>query len=688
MRAKFRFIGAALAFLLLLGSLTLSAWAGLPVQNLPSPSPSGGASIKYVHRESVNQTQPSPPSNGLPTPKLIGTALAGGRIDQDTASLYLAYALGDYAKLPTEYRSKVPWDGTLPLLHLRQAVGMMKTGPQRSTVEELLSGRCGTSSTSLPNVTNTTHFYVQYNTIGGGLGISDYTASLETTWSTEISSFGWAAPPVRSSNPPPGNRYHVRIDDLGGGLYGYVDKIGVYAGFVGDNPNTTWNDLDAFASCMVLNRNYLGFPGSPQQALDATTAHEFNHSIQFGYGALNGANTPDDNFVEGGATWMEDEVFDSANDNYNYLWPSFSMCMGQYTASPYPYWITFRGLTERYGTGTTGGAEEVMQGFWEVTSLNWGSNLNALNLALLRAGTTLADAYHAYAIAVKFNRTCGGGYVYPYCFEEGVGYISAAGAPSVHGSIAAVGGSRNGSVADNYALNWVSLPASGGPYAVTLQNTSSGGQLRGSVVCDTGSALDINPLPAVVGSGDSAVLSSFDPGGCVSVVAVITNQSQTADNPNSCTARSYVLKTDSSLSPTSTSTSTPSSTSTLTPTDTPTATATASSTPTSTFTPSATPTDTATATATSSRTPTTTLTPSSTATETPTATPTETVTLPTCPDVNDDGQVDIVDVALIAAAWGADDTASLSKYDFNDNGVVDIEDIQFVTERWREPSPC
>jgi len=64
------------------------------------------------------------------------------------------------------------------------------------------------------------------------------------------------------------------------------------------------------------------------------------------------------------------------------------------------------------------------------------------------------------------------------------------------------------------------------------------------------------------------------------------------------------------------------------------------------------------------------------------------VTLPTCPDVNDDGQVDIVDVALIAAAWGADDTASLSKYDFNDNGVVDIEDIQFVTERWREPSPC
>ena len=50
---------------------------------------------------------------------------------------------------------------------------------------------------------------------------------------------------------------------------------------------------------MVLNADYSGFPGAQQQALDATTAHEFNHSLQYGYGALNGANAPDDHVRRG-----------------------------------------------------------------------------------------------------------------------------------------------------------------------------------------------------------------------------------------------------------------------------------------------------------------------------------------------------------------------------------------------------
>jgi hypothetical protein len=48
-------------------------------------------------------------------------------------------------------------------------------------------------------------------------------------------------------------------------------------------------------------------------------------------------------------------------------------------------------------------------------------------------------------------------------------------------------------------------------------------------------------LPVVVGTGASTSLANFNPSGCSSVVAVITNQSQTANNPASCTARSYQL---------------------------------------------------------------------------------------------------------------------------------------------------
>jgi hypothetical protein len=477
------------------------------------------------------------------TPTLLATAAAEGDLSQDQADLYLAYALTDYEKLPSQYRSDVPWDGTLPLLYLQGQVKTMTPGVARAEITEALSAVCSSSTSPLPDSTSSANFYVEYDAIGGGLTISSYTASLETAWTKEVNAFGWAAPPVKTSNPPPGSRYHVRIENLGSGLYGYVSNNGDYAGLVGDNPNTAWDDVDAYATCMVLNNDYSGFPGTPQAALDATTAHEFNHSIQFGLGGLTGANEPDPAFIEGGATWMEDEVFDSANDNYNYLWPNFAVCMGEYAYSPYPYWITWRGLTERYGTGVAGAGEQVMQDFWEETSKGTGDNLSAMSTALGNSGTTLADAYHAYAIAVKFNKTCGGSYVYPYCFKEAAGYLSTGGATTVQGSIAAVGGSYSGSVTDNYALNWISLPASGGPYTVTLQNTSAGGQLRASVVCDTGAALNVAPLPAVAGAGATSTLGQFNPSGCSSVVAVITNQSQTASDPAACTARSYQLKT-------------------------------------------------------------------------------------------------------------------------------------------------
>jgi hypothetical protein len=530
----------ALIFLMVV-MLILSASGGLLAS-----SPSGPTDSVALQRPEEFRLGAQASAGALSTPQLIEAARTKGQIDGDTANLYLAYAFADPDRLPAEYQGNVPWDGTLPLLRLQESVKRMPAGAKRSAIESMLTGDCGSSTGTLPSTTDSTHFHVEYGTIGGGLTISNYTTSLETTWGTEVTSLGWAAPPVLVSNPPPGNRYHVRIDNLGGGLYGYVTNGGEHAGLVGNNPATTWDDIDAYATCMVLNRDYTGFPGTPQRALDATAAHEFNHSIQFGYGAITGSNSPDDNLVEGGATWMEDEVFDSADDNYNYLWPNFAMCMGEYTASPYPYWITLRGLTERYGTGTAGAGEQVMQDFWELTSQSATSNmLTALNSALVNKGTTLADAYHAYAIAVKFNKTCGGGYVYPYCFEESAGYVSTRGPTSVHGSIALAGGSYSGNLADNYALNWISLPTSGGPYTVTLQNTSSGGQLRASVVCDTGSALDVDPVGAPVGAGASAALVDYNPSGCSSLVAVITNQAQTSANPASCTARSYTLTTAS-----------------------------------------------------------------------------------------------------------------------------------------------
>jgi hypothetical protein len=60
-------------------------------------------------------------SKNLATHELILQALETGQIDADTANLYLAYALGDYQKLPQENRSDAPWEGTWTLLNLSEA---------------------------------------------------------------------------------------------------------------------------------------------------------------------------------------------------------------------------------------------------------------------------------------------------------------------------------------------------------------------------------------------------------------------------------------------------------------------------------------------------------------------------------------------------------------------------------------
>jgi hypothetical protein len=482
------------------------------------------------------------------TPELIQRAEDAGQLGRSRADLFRAYAIAAPERLPAAFRSDAPWDGTLTLLQVRRDLPKLREA-ERKQIQALLAAApsnasCDTESSTQANVHDTTHFHITYDGVDAGLSVGQYATSLEQGWQTEVDSFGWAAPPV-APTPAPGNRYHVRIDSLGPGLYGFVSPVGTHAGFVGNNPATSWNDVDAYASCMVLNRDYSGFPSTPQASLDSTTAHEFNHSIQFGYGGLVGANTPDDVFVEGGATWMEDEVQDEADDNYHYLWPAFRDSMGDYdNPSPYPYWITFRGLTERYGTGSPGGSEQVMQDFWELTSQNAESNQDAIAAAVAARGTTLADAFHAYAVAVKFNRACGGGYVYPYCFEEGPGYVSAEGATIVHDTIASVGGSGTSSVEDNYSLAWVALPASSGEYNVTLGNNSNqGGQLRGTVACDTGSELRLSPLPDVAGNGGSTTLVGFDPVGCASRVLVVTNESQTAANPSNSASRNFTVKT-------------------------------------------------------------------------------------------------------------------------------------------------
>lgn len=496
----------------------------------------------------------------LPTPALIERAVERGDLERSTADRYLVAALRG-EQVPSAYASDAPFRGTLVLLELHRRLAELTPGPQRRSLIALLhptplgTDRCDLSNLPLTDTTETAHFYIEYNSLafGGGLTIDDYVAALETTWTKEVDQFGWAGPPPYKPNPPPSNKFPVRVDPtLGPALYGYVSDAGTHAGPVGNNPATSWNEGDAEASCMVLNSDFGQFPGSPLAAMQATVAHEFSHTIQFGWGVLGGWNVPDQIFIEGGATWIEDEVFDDSNDNYHYLWPRFENDMGQYgdsqLDSPYPYWITWRGITEPYGTGVADGGENIMQRFWELTSKNQADSLDALGQALQAVGTSLPAAYHAYAIAVRIAKPCGGGYQPPHCLEEGQDYVAAAGAPTTHGSVP-VNGSYQGSLPDNYSLNWISLPQQSEAFQVVLKNTSAGGRFRASVVCDTGTGLVIAPFNGAAGSGESTYLRSYDPSGCPAPIAVVTNVAQTGANPPTSQSRGYTLSVTAAAAP-------------------------------------------------------------------------------------------------------------------------------------------
>ena len=323
-----------------------------------------------------------------------------------------------------------------------------------------------------------------------------------------------------------------------------MSASGTYAGLVGDNPNTAWDEGDAFASCMVLSSDYSQFnfpPDKIKDALDSTAAHEFVHSIQNGYGVLTGNNRPDPIFVEGGANWMIDEVFADSDIEHRNIWPEFEKCMGEYGGNPYWYWVTFRGLTERYGVGVSGGGEQVMQDFWEFTSQSAGSNmLGALNAALVNKGTSLPVAFHEYAITLRFNKACPT--ASPLCFKEADDYVNSAGKIDNSGNIKSVGDSYSGALQDNYAINYIGLPNTGF-YAVQFENASSGGEFQVSLVADLGDELHVTPFPSLVeGNGQVEIPGYVAPAGAKKVVAVITNQQQTSDNPTSCTANPYTLR--------------------------------------------------------------------------------------------------------------------------------------------------
>lgn len=151
-----------------------------------------------------------------------------------------------------------------------------------------------------------------------------------------------------------------------GGIGGGSNKTDIYLADIGDNRLYGYctsdqriprgGPFDAWAYC-VLDDDYAPheFPTNTWlENLRVTIAHEYFHAVQFGYDIAE-----DSWFLEATAVWIEDEMFDTVDDNLQYLRRSPlsnpRVRMDTFGNSfHYGTWIFFRYLSERYPASKAG----------------------------------------------------------------------------------------------------------------------------------------------------------------------------------------------------------------------------------------------------------------------------------------------------------------------------------------------
>jgi hypothetical protein len=253
-------------------------------------------------------------------------------------------------------------------------------------------------------------------------GLSDYVetavAVIEEVWAREIGQLGFRAPKNDLNSPSPFNadgRIDIYLADVGSdGLFGYCAT---------DDPNApdpNYPFWDASAYC-VLDNDFAPsqFPGTNSfDVLRVTAAHEFFHAIQFAYNAF-----LDPWLAESTAVWMEDEVYDDVNDNYNYLLTSALVFPGiplDYTilddSRPesglrYGAWLFIRLLGETFGQAIVRRIVEIGDGSQR---RRVPLSVVAVDLALRERRSSFARAFAAFGAANVWP---------PAFYDEGSDYL-------------------------------------------------------------------------------------------------------------------------------------------------------------------------------------------------------------------------------------------------------------------------
>jgi hypothetical protein len=232
-----------------------------------------------------------------------------------------------------------------------------------------------TSSDSWEHAIDSAHFSVHYNTTGSNAVTHEYAQSvsnaLEYSWTTEVTNFGFNAPPDSHMNV-----YLKNLPDMPNDVLGETNRYWL--------PITGWHVENITIDIDIPN---LGL-------VNVTCAHEFFHTIQLSYYP----NTPDAVekgwITEGMPVWIESKVYPQYVDYGSYVeWVNDYMnnpnrLITELNSSAVLYWIF---LDEHYGGINT--IKNVLQ---QTTSKD---GIYAVNATLNTKGTTFTRVFIEWTIA-------------------------------------------------------------------------------------------------------------------------------------------------------------------------------------------------------------------------------------------------------------------------------------------------
>lgn len=267
-------------------------------------------------------------------------------------------------------------------------------------------------------------------------GIPDWVETtvetFEEVWAKQIDEFGFRPPKpdTGSANPGPDGRIDIYLADVGSDrIYGYCTT---------DDPNALNNRLgtsrypyyDVSAYC-VLDNDFSETEfreGTPLSNLQVTAAHEFFHAIQSGYDFYE-----DWWMLEGTATAIEDLVYDSIDDNYQYLASSQFVrpeVPVDYSANDffdptflnrYGSWVFWRFLMEHLSPVADQRDPSVLRELWERAdssaqmAYNDATSIRSAVGVMKSRGLRFADAFNDFGVAL---------YVPEISFSEADSYLT------------------------------------------------------------------------------------------------------------------------------------------------------------------------------------------------------------------------------------------------------------------------